>query len=100
MPHDRATFLYTHGDQAQASGEAACLSCHAKEACDACHTVPVPHPDGFLAEHSDLAVELGGEVCGTCHLRSGCDRCHLRHIHPGLPEDMRDRLREATGIGR
>ena len=100
LPHDRATFLYTHGDQAQAAGEAVCLSCHAKEACDACHTVPVPHPDGFLVEHSGLAVELGGEVCGTCHLRSGCDRCHLRHIHPGLPEDMRDQLREATGIGR
>lgn len=100
LPHDRGTFLYTHGDQAQAAGEAACLACHAKATCEACHTVPVPHPEGFLAEHADMATSLGSGVCGTCHLRSGCDRCHLEHIHPGLPEDMRDRLRASTGIDR
>lgn len=98
LPHDRATFLYTHGDQTLAAGEATCLSCHAREACDECHTVPVPHPGGFLEAHSSLAEELGGAVCGTCHLRTGCDRCHLEHIHPGLPEDQLGRLRDSTGI--
>lgn len=100
LPHDRATFLYTHGDQAASAGEGACLACHDKGTCEACHTVPVPHPEGFLAEHPGVTPELGAEVCGTCHLRSGCDRCHLEHIHPGLPEDMRDRLRDSTGIER
>ncbi|MCL4368750.1 MAG: hypothetical protein M1337_06250 [Actinobacteria bacterium] len=100
LPHERATFIYTHGQQAK-GGTAACLACHQQKACDECHEVPLPHPTGYLPAHSEDAKARGNDVCYRCHTESGCMACHVKHIHPGVPKAVRDKVaaqaRRASG---
>jgi len=43
MPHPD-DFLPTHAESVDELGEASCLTCHDKKACDTCHTKHT-HPD-------------------------------------------------------
>ena len=95
LPHQRDTFIYTHGTDAL-ENEEACFACHSKAACDGCHQVPMPHPDQYLRLHGPDANAKGVEVCATCHTESGCQVCHLKHIHPGVPQKVIDKLEAQT----
>jgi hypothetical protein len=91
LPHDLERFIYTHGEEAVAAGDA-CLACHDQAGCRDCHGMPMPHPAGYLEGHGEDGLKRGVEVCAGCHAPDGCAACHLRHIHPGVPQAVKDRL--------
>lgn len=91
LPHDPETYIYTHGEEAVSAGEA-CLSCHSQTACDGCHKMPMPHGADFLQQHGEEALDRGSDVCVGCHAPDGCETCHTRHIHPGVPDSVKEKL--------
>lgn len=93
LPHP-PSFLKEHGPQVSAGNAGVCLSCHSKAACGNCHGLEMPHPEGILASHDDLSREVGEEACARCHEPSTCDSCHVKNTHPGLPSDVRQKLRD------
>ena len=74
----------------------ACAVCHQKvghsglmeptqAACDECHGIVMPHPDGFATSHGAEVVATGSdEVCRRCHnVYLHCQTCHgLQMPHP------------------
>ncbi|MBA4370405.1 MAG: hypothetical protein C0418_02365 [Coriobacteriaceae bacterium] len=89
IPHP-VTFKKLHGREVigLADGDKNCLVCHKAGACDSCHGLPMPHPERFLQGHSDVVAAKGRAVCERCHEPSSCLDCHVRHIHPGLSDEL------------
>lgn len=94
IPHARV-FRARHGDlvKADAGAKEQCFTCHRRDSCDSCHGLPMPHPARYLQTHSRLVDATGEDLCYRCHDVSSCVACHTRHTHPGLPEDLREKLR-------
>ncbi len=96
--HFEAGFYTRSGDSAgHAQGakqdKAYCAMCHNEERfCDACHKVPMPHPDGFTDDHGESGTAQPG-VCANCHNKSGrptadtefCNACHHEGSDPTKP---------------
>jgi hypothetical protein len=91
LPHDPETYIYTHGTEAVSAGEA-CLACHSQSSCEDCHKMPMPHSTDYLQLHGQDAADRGSGVCVGCHAPDGCDTCHERHIHPGVPDSVKEKL--------
>lgn len=84
VPHGSA-WPTRHGDVAVDKGRDACLACHVRELCDACHGIEMPHPAGWLPDHpKEVAQTDVDRRCKNCHAESDCRDCHVRHVHPGL----------------
>ncbi len=96
LPHRTSSFIFGHGSEAR--DPSACTDlCHSQKSCDACHQIPMPHPSEYLPAHKDEAIQFGPEVCSGCHLEIGCIACHVRHIHPGIPDSLRQELSTSGG---
>ena len=91
LPHDPVNYIYTHGKEARA-GSKPCFSCHLQASCDACHKLPMPHDAKYLPEHGADAKKRGADVCLGCHVANGCNACHTKHIHPGVPASVQQKL--------
>jgi hypothetical protein len=96
LPHDAVDYIYTHGKEASAGTEP-CFACHIRSSCADCHKIPMPHDARYLQEHGADAQKRGADVCLGCHIADGCDNCHVKHIHPGVPKSVLDKL-EATPV--
>lgn len=100
LPHDPSTYIYSHGKEAVSAGAEACVPCHEQTSCAGCHKVPMPHDADYLQQHGNQALERGTQVCVECHAPADCDTCHLRHIHPGVPDSVREKLAaQSSGAG-
>lgn len=93
LPHARVAFPYLHDDEALEVGTEVCVSCHQQSFCTSCHIMEMPHPGSFLAQHPQQVAERGQDVCSRCHVPDDCRTCHQRHVHPGIPADLLQRLR-------
>jgi hypothetical protein len=94
LPHRTSSFIYDHGNEAR--DPSACTDlCHSQKTCDTCHLIPMPHAADYLPAHSKEALLHGRDVCTSCHLETGCVTCHLRHIHPGVPDSVKEKLSQA-----
>lgn len=99
LPHDPVTYIYTHGKEASAGSES-CFSCHSQTSCDDCHKVPMPHDATYLPQHGSDAKKRGADVCLGCHIADGCEACHVKHIHPGVPKSVQEKLKaQAAATG-
>lgn len=89
IPHP-VTFRKLHGREVigRADAEKDCVVCHRASACESCHGLDMPHPERFLQEHPDAVEAKGSAVCERCHEPSSCLDCHVRHIHPGLSDEL------------
>ena len=54
-----------------------CSTCHAREFCNGCHGVPMPHPPGFTKGHGTYG-KANPQVCAKCH-GLGVDFCNSCH---------------------
>jgi len=100
--HDDFLASREHEDKRQFSHDLhvaqriSCSTCHTAvghsgvalpgpEACDACHGIQMPHPQGFGTSHGKAVVESGSdEVCRRCHnVYLRCQTCHgVQMPHP------------------
>lgn len=62
-----------------------CGACHNDQYCVACHSLPLPHGERFLADHGETVAALGSrESCVQCHTPARCEGCHgVEMPHPG-----------------
>ncbi len=63
-----------------------CKSCHGGTFCYQCHSLNVPHPEGYLGKHGQDVISRsdGRAHCLTCHKNgTACENCHgLPMPHP------------------
>lgn len=87
VSHATDEWAAAHGAAATAGLEP-CLMCHDQTACDSCHGVRMPHPDGW-AEDGTLhgsGTATSSAVCARCHtpVTDFCADCH----HEGYDPDQ------------
>jgi len=83
---DRWPWSVTHGPtwrQTHGMGNLnACSACHAKEYCQKCHQIEMPHPYYWKDSHGKVAAKTPTS-CTQCHTRSACQNCHqIEMPHP------------------
>ncbi len=75
-----ANYIKTHGRQALAEGQQACLRCHhsAADFCDPCHSrPPADHFSGTWRYSHGPAAKQSTLACYGCHdQKQFCDGCH------------------------
>lgn len=85
------TWVKTHGMGDQRT----CQACHREDFCVKCHSVSLPHPDGWPFIHGQTARPIMNS-CRTCHLESFCFSCHqIEMPHPDgfLPRHSKEAKR-------
>lgn len=63
----------------EGSPEAAnCTLCHARSACQTCHSTeePADHTNYWRRRGHAVSVAIDRQRCTTCHKTDACDRCH------------------------
>lgn len=59
-----------------------CTVCHTPDYCASCHTVQLPHPDGWVYLHWQGTRSLE-KACYQCHREQNCTECHkIKMPHP------------------
>jgi nitrate/TMAO reductase-like tetraheme cytochrome c subunit len=79
ISHGPDAWSTMHGLTA-AEGTEPCLICHDQSACDTCHGLRMPHPDGWAERRTlhGVAAEQSPSVCSRCHtpIPDFCTDCH------------------------
>lgn len=78
--HTSPNWLSVHGTQSVSlvpshDARLTCAACHDESFCQKCHSLPMPHPSGFVTSHASLAVRLESG-CSMCHGEDECADCH------------------------
>ena len=77
-PFHPPTFKKSHGLEDMRN----CTVCHTPDYCASCHTVPLPHPDGWIYLHWQGTRSLE-KACYQCHQEQNCTDCHkIKMPHP------------------
>jgi len=53
-----------------------CNKCHSTKTCLSCHSLQLPHPEGWEGEGHSLEAFVNKKLCWECHAQADCRKCH------------------------
>lgn len=86
--HTQGSRSKTHINQADypmvgLPGLTSCKGCHSTKLCMECHSLQVPHPEGWESEEHAIKGFVERKLCMECHDQAACQKCHTGDFSHG-----------------
>ena len=101
LPHDPVNYIYTHGKEAMCGQRAVLLVSHSRPPAMTATSSPcLTSAELPPATWGRTPRSAGRTSVWAATLANGCDTCHVKHIHPGVPQSVQDKLKAQSAATR